>query len=228
MNLKDKKILIISPHLDDEAICSGGLIMLAKKQGAGIFVLYMANGKVRQFIASDGQAPVNERAYEAHKASIMGNFKYKIAFEGDEIMKLDALPQQKLIEVIEDTTKEWQPDIVVIPNRNSFNQDHRAVGTAAMTALRPLPDTLRPQPKMILEMEEPYTWPEIKHSPNFYFDITDVIDEKMELYSCHASQVPKDPFPRSINNLKRLAGMRGCDISVQYAEGYNLIKGQLI
>jgi len=224
--MENKKILIISPHLDDEAICSGGLIMRAKKEKAKVFVLYMANGKTRQFMSRSGQAPVDKRELEAEKASMYGKFEYKITFQGDEIMRLDSLPQKDLIEAIENITKEFQSDIVVIPYRDSFSQDHRAVAQACITAFRPLPKSLHWQPEMILEMEEPYSWTQ-SFTPNFYVDISDVFEEKIELYKCHASQVPEDPFPRSINNLRRLAGMRGCDISVKYAEGYRLLKGQL-
>lgn len=224
--LKNKRILIISPHIDDEAICSGGLIMLAKKEKAKVFVCYIANGKTRQFISKSGQAPVDVRLKEAEKASKYGNFAYSIVYQEDEIMRLDSLPQKDLIQSIEDTLVFFKPDIVVIPNQNSFNQDHRAVGTASMTALRPLPKNLRYQPKMILEMEEPYSWP-VSLATNFYIDISEVFDQKIELYKLYATQVPQDPFPRSIENLTRLAGMRGCDISVKYAEGYRLLKGQL-
>ena len=47
-NLKNKKILIIAAHPDDEALWSGGLIMKAKKEGAKVFVLYVATGESRQ------------------------------------------------------------------------------------------------------------------------------------------------------------------------------------
>ena len=200
--------------------------MLAKKEKAKVFVLYMANGRTRQFMNQFCRAPVAERLLEAEKASKYGNFEYVIALNKDEIMRLDSLPQKDLIEVIEDISKAFQPDIVVIPYRDSFSQDHRAVAQACITAFRPLPKSLRWQPEMILEMEEPYSWPS-SFTPNFYVDISNVIEEKIELYKCHASQVPEDPFPRSINNLRRLAGMRGCDISVKYAEGYRLLRGQL-
>lgn len=226
MNLKNKKILVVAPHIDDEAICSGGLIMKAKKEGAKVFVLYIANGETRQFIGRAGRAPVMKRLKEAQKASVYGHFDYKIALRGDEITRLDSVPQKHLIELIENTNRTFKPDIVVLPYSNSFNQDHRAVAQAAITAFRPLPKTLMPQPRMILEMQEPYSWP-VSSTPNFYIDITEFMQERLKLYKLYKTQVPKDPFPRSVNNIKRFAGIRGCDISVKYAEAYNLLKGIL-
>lgn len=220
MTLKDKRILIVSPHIDDEAICSGGLIMKAKEEGATVFVIYMAIGESRQFM--NGKTRAKDRVAEAQKASKYGNFEYMMITE--QSTKLDTVPQKTLIEAIENTTRRFKPDIVVIPYRNSFNQDHRATASAAITAFRPIPKDLHHQPEMILEMEEPYTWP-VPSSPNLYVEIS--IEDKLALYNYHLTQIPEDPFPRSRENLTRLAGFRGCEIGVKYAEGYNLLKGQL-
>lgn len=223
--LQDKKILIISPHPDDEAICCGGLIMLAKKEKAAVSVLYMAVGASRQFVT--GKTSAQERLPEIKEAADFGNFTYTIAYQGDEFMRLDSLPQKELIEKIEDQVQEFKPDIVCIPPASSFDQDHRAAATAAITALRPLPKTLRHQPTLIFAYEEPYSWTISRpFEPNFYFDISTVFKEKISLLKCHKTQVRNDPFPRSSENLERLAGLRGCEISVKYAEAYHLLKGQ--
>lgn len=225
--LKGQKILIISPHPDDEAIGCGGLIMLAKKEQASVFVQYVSVGTSRQFVT--GQTTAQERMPEIKKAAEYGNFEYNISFQGNEFMKLDSLPQKEIIEKIEDISQQYKPDIVCIPFRQSFDQDHRAVNSAAITAFRPLPSKLRHQPKLIMEYEEPYSWTtEQPFKPNFYFDISSVFDGKITLLKCHTTQLREDPFPRSPQNLERLAGMRGCEISTQFAESYNLIKGQLI
>lgn len=225
--LKDKRILIVSPHPDDEAICSGGLIMLAKKQQAEVLVLYVSVGFSRQFVT--GSTTVQERMPEIQNASDYGSFSFKIAFQGDSFTKLDTLAQKDIIEVIEDASHDFKPDIVSIPFRHSFNQDHRAVSQASITAFRPLPQSLRHQPKIILEAEEPYSWTNGEvFKPNFYFDISDCVEEKLNLLRCHKTQLREDPFPRSTENLKRLAGVRGAEIGVAFAEGYNLIKGQLL
>jgi len=217
----NKRILIISSHPDDESICSGGLIMKAKKEGDKVYVLFMATGDSRQFM--NGETKQSTRIDEIKKAAKFGNFEYSIGFYEKSTI-VDTLPQKALIETIEDYTKIVKPDLVVIPNRKSFNQDHRAVAEACLTAFRPIPKSLHPQPKIILEMEEPYLWEGFR--PNFYVEISD-IEERMQLYKCHTTQVPNPPHPRSIENLTRLAGMRGNEISTQYAEGYNLIKEQI-
>ena len=224
--LKDKQILIVSPHPDDEAIDSGGLIMLAKRQGAKVFVLYMATGASRQFTTGKGETFEDQRIEEAGNASDFGGFDYNIAF-GNISTKVDTLPQKDLIEAIEDAVKEIKPDIVVIPYRDSYSQDHRAVATACVSAFRPIPEAIHPQPKLILEVEEPTVWPSAPQ-PNFYFDISEVFKDKIELYKCHVSQLVKEPHYRSFENLERLAGMRGAEIGVRYAEAYRLLKGQLL
>lgn len=225
--LKNKKILIISPHPDDEAICCGGLIMIAKKEGASVFVQYIAVGTSRQF--SIGKTTAQERLPEIKKAAKFGNFTYGISFQGDQFMRLDSLPKKEIIEQIEDINQQWQPDIVCVPFRYSFDQDHRAVSLACITAFRPLPKNLRHQPKIILEYEEPYAWTTgAPFEPNFYFNISTAFKEKISLLKCHETQVRNDPFPRSPENLERLAGLRGCEISVKYAEAYRLLKGQLL
>lgn len=227
MILNKKRILIIAAHPDDEAICSGGLIMLAKMNRAKVFVLFGAVGYSRQFLTNETKASI--RINELKSASHYGGYEYSIMFEGDEFMRLDSLAQKELIEKIEDITQKIKPDIVVIPNRNSFDQDHKALSTACLTAFRPLPPSLRHQPKIVLECEEPYSWPEESgFAPNFFIDITGVFGKKISLLKKHSSQLRQDPFPRSANNLERLAGFRGCEIGTRYAEGYKLLRGQLL
>lgn len=221
--MKNKRILVVASHPDDEAICCGGLIMKAKKAKAKVFVLYMSTGGSRQFM--NGKTTEKQRIREVSNALAYGGFMARIAFHKSST-KLDTFPQKDLIEKIEDLVKALHPNIVVIPNQNSYNQDHRAVATACITAFRPIPNSLHPQPDMILEMEEATTWP-VGFTPNFYVDISKFMKQKLELYKRHTSQITKEPHYRSPQNLKRLAGLRGAEIGVKYAEAYNLLKGQL-
>lgn len=224
--LTGKRILIIAPHPDDESICSGGLIMLAKKQKAKIHVVYISVGTSRQF--STNQTTATERIPEIKKAAAYGNYTFEISYQGDEFTRLDTVPQKDLIEKIEDVTQKFRPDMVIVPFRGSFNQDHRAVHLACIAAFRPLPKELHHQPSIILECEEPYTWGTSQFTPNCYIDITTVMNKKINLIAYHKSQLRKDPFPRSPENLTRLAGLRGSEISVKFAEAYNVLKMQFV
>ena len=219
-----ERVLIIAAHPDDEALWSGGLIMKAKEDAA-VHVLFMVTGECRQLRDTVMYTFPKDRMKEIKAASIYGDFDYKIGFT-EAMQTLDALPQKVLIDLIEDTIQDFKPDIVVIPCQSSYNQDHRASATAAISALRPIPPTMRHQPKMILEVEEVTSWPN-SFTPNFYIDISDMMEEKLNLYKCHKTQVVEEPYYRSCENLKRHAGLRGSEIGVRYAEGYKLLRGQL-
>lgn len=226
-SLKNKKILVVAPHPDDEAICAGGLIMLAKQNSGFVHVLFGAIGYSRQFQTQKTEAKT--RLVELKNAAKYAGYTYDIMYQGQEFMRLDTVSQKDLIERIEDTSHKFNPEIVVIPDRKSFDQDHRALSTACLTAFRPIPSKLRNQPKLILECEEPYDWPEENRiSPNFFFDISNVFDKKIRLLEKHETQLREDPFPRSPENLQRLAGYRGCEIGTKYAEGYKLLRGQML
>jgi len=61
----------------------------------------------------------------------------------------------------------------------------------------------------------------------WYENMISEYKEKLKLYACHKSQVTQDPQNRSFDNLRRLAGFRGTEIGVRYAEAYHLLRGQL-
>ena len=98
--LKNKKILIIATHTDDEALWRGGLIARAKLEDAKVFVLYVATGQSRQLRSTTRYTNVKDRMDEAHRASGYGGFDFKIGFT-DIQTKLDTLPQKDLIECFE-------------------------------------------------------------------------------------------------------------------------------
>jgi len=222
MELRNRKILIVSPHPDDEVIGCGGLIAKALSNGAKVFVLYMAVGKCRQLVT--GGTDEDTRIKEIKSVAAAGGFGYKIQFVGDEFMRLDSLPQKTLIDAFEDIISEQKPDIVCLPCHYSFDQDHRAVFNAGMTAVRPIPQKVRHLVPVVLEYEEPYSWTvEAVFKPNFFIPLSkDELDKKIKLLKLHATQMREQPHSRSVENIRRLAGIRGADIGVDAAEAYSL------
>jgi N-acetylglucosamine malate deacetylase 1 len=229
MKLKNKKIMIISPHLDDEIIGCGGLIDKAFRDKAELFIFYITSGKARNIDNNkvDGETKHETRVSELKKISDKWNFKWEILYTEDSIfLKLDTLPQRELIDKIEDKIYSIKPDILLLPFKDSYNQDHRAVFTAAIAALRPIPAKIRQFVPMVLMYDEPYTWSvgDI-FKPNIYLDISGFEENKAKMMSYYASQDRQDPFPRSGNNLVRMTRIRGAEIGVMAAEAYTLLRG---
>ena len=231
MDLKNKRIMIISPHLDDEVIGCGGLITTAAKEIINLFILYVCSGTNRQVKDNtvNGTTTHDVRIKELKKLSKKGKFEWKILFTEDKyFIRLDGLHQKDIIDPIEDKICEFEPDILFVPFKDSYNQDHRAVFRACITALRPIPQKLRHFVPMVLMYEEPYTWTvNNSFNPNIYLDISGFEEEKAELMKCYASQDRESPFARSGENLVRRAHIRGSEVGVKAAEAYVLLRGIL-
>jgi N-acetylglucosamine malate deacetylase 1 len=223
--LKGKKLLVIAPHPDDEMISCGGLILKAIKEEAKVFVLYITIGPNRQLVT--GKTDVETRFKEIDAVAKACGFEHKTLFVGEEYhLKLDAMPIKDLIDPIEDFIEEFKPDIIVLPPRDSFNQDHRTIFNACIACLRPVPQKIRHFVPFVLEFEEPHSWSvgdEFK--PNFYFDISDVLEKKIEYLKLHETQYREQPFTRSGENLIRLAMYRGNEVGTEAAEAYKIHRG---
>lgn len=233
MLINDKsKLLVISPHPDDEALGAGGLIGKFKKYKSEVLIVYISIGESRQLVT--GQTKGNTRADEIRNVERLARVKTKTIFTGEEFCRLDILPQKAIIEPIEDIIAEFKPSLLAIPNSASYNQDHRAVFDACMTALRPIPKKIRHFIPVVLEYYEPYIWSsrELK-KPNVFLDLSEkykngnLLDFKLNLYKCHATQVREDPFPRSVENLIHLSHILGKEIGASIAEAYHLIRYEI-
>ena len=60
--------------------------------------------------------------------------------------------------------------------------------------------------------------------PNLWIDISDYIDKKVEIMSLYESEIGKEPFPRSEQNIRSLANFRGSTAGVLSAEAFILLK----
>lgn len=221
MDFKGKKVLIVSPHPDDEIIGCGGLIERCKLEGAEVFVFYIVVGSNRQLVTEFTDQ--NVRTKETQDVADFCGFRYKFLFMGDRFVRLDGVDQKEMVDPIEDMINYFRPDVVCIPYADSYNQDHRAVFTACMTALRPVPRKIRHMPAMVLEYEEPYLWSVSEHAfkPNFFVELTEnMLNRKVEALKHHKTQDRPDPFSRSGENLKRLAELRGKEIGSYAAEAF--------
>jgi LmbE family N-acetylglucosaminyl deacetylase len=56
--------------------------------------------------------------------------------------------------------------------------------------------------------------------PNFYVDISAHLDTKLRAHACHRSQLRPPPHHASLENVERLARLRGAEISVEAAEAF--------
>ena len=61
---------------------------------------------------------------------------------------------------------------------------------------------------------------------NYYVDITDNFDKKIDASLCHISQIEKyhDHGFNVKDNLETLAKFRGTQCNVKYAEAFNILK----
>tara|TARA_B100000575_G_scaffold294353_1_gene309723 strand:- start:4074 stop:4760 length:687 start_codon:yes stop_codon:yes gene_type:complete len=221
---KNKKVLIVSPHPDDEIIGCGGLIAECKRKNIKVTVLYICTGSTRQLVT--GSTNSKTRMNEIKNVAKYGNFDFKIIFKNKYFVKLDSIPQKNIIDKLEDIIEAETPNIVMIPFGNSYNQDHRATFTACITAMRPTPKNTRHFVNTVMIYEEPYSWATNDlFKPNFYLNTEKVENDKVKMMELHTSQNRLSPFPRSKENLIARMRIRGSEIGVGSAEAYQLIRG---
>jgi len=76
----------------------------------------------------------------------------------------------------------------------------------------------------ISETEFAPAFPEKVFIPNYWVDISGLMNEKLELMKIYESELGNHPFPRSLRNIESLATFRGASVGVDYAEAYQIVK----
>jgi len=113
-----------------------------------------------------------------------------------------------------------RPTVLVLP-APSYNQDHTALFEAGFAACRPHRRDHKPFIDVVLACDAVHLgWRQTPFRPTVYVDISEHLSAKLDALACHASQVRPAPDPGSLANVERLARLRGAEIGVDAAEGF--------
>ncbi len=223
---RGQRVLVISPHPDDETYGCGGTIAKVKASGGEVFVIVGSAGDLRHYNADHPVVRGSQRVEELRAAmQVLGVDGYEVLFEDSHRhLRLDALPRRDLVTLLEREARysidRVRPTAVILPHP-SYNQDHEALFRAGFAACRPHLPEHKPFVRLVLSCDAPQLcWSPAPFHPNFYVDISEFLEVKLRALRCHASQLRPDPHHGSVANVERLARLRGSEISVQAAEAF--------
>jgi len=221
--LKNKKILVIGAHSDDEVLGVGGTILKAKDNNSKVDVLIVTDSASAQYD-------------EKHKtANRNGNLNQCCAVLGvDNViqwdlpdMRLDTLSHLEINRKLSNFIQNSDYDTIFIHHPNDINKDHQILFDCVMVVCRPKPHT------NIKTIFTYYTassteWGGFERSrvfcPNVFIDIGDYLDSKLIALSKYTDELRKFPHPRSIENVENTSKYFGSQVGVCAAEPFCLIK----
>ena len=217
--MKNKRILVIAAHPDDEILGCGGAISKLKNENY-IEALFMTNG-----VSSRGK---DKHQVLRRRKACLDLFKHltlpvpKIFDFPDN--EMDKIPLLKIVKKIEQKIKDYKPDTIITHYSHCLNVDHRITYEAVITACRPVNNL---SVKKILSFEIPSStdWALYKgknFQPNYFIDISKHINKKLTLIKFYKDELRNYPHSRSSYAIKSLASVRGVSCGVRYAEGFYL------
>ena len=225
--LGGSRLLVVMPHPDDETLCCGGTIARAKAQGASVHVMVMSAGNLRQYHNGHSQVSGETRMKELAEAMrCLGVDAHTVVYADTERhLRLDALPRRELIAQIERESEvaidKVEPDLVILP-APSYNQDHLATFQAGFAACRPhLPCEKAFVPVVLSADSSQLAWSTAPVQLSVYVDISGAyLERKIQAHACHQSQQRMDPHHASLENVERLARLRGSEVATEAAEAF--------
>ena len=219
--MKNKKILIVAAHPDDEILGCGGTILKLKKNNL-INVIFMTNG-------TDARGK-NKKASQKRISGCYNLFK-KLKLKKPIIFnfpdnKLDTVPLLKIVKKIKENISKFKPDIIFTHFDGCLNIDHQITFKATITACRPVKNNTV---KQILSFEVPSSteWSLLKDKkfqPNYYIDISSYIKEKISLMKYYKDEIKPYPHSRSLKSIRSLSEYRGTHVGVKNAEAFYLYR----
>ena len=207
-----KEALVLVAHADDETLGAGGTIAKIVQAGWRVTVVVISDG--RRF---GGGGKENRSSAEA-ACELLG--VQELHFIGVPDQQFDTVSMATLADSV--VQLNLTPDLIFTNSEADLNLDHRITCDVAKIIGRP-----RLKPVSILSCEVPATsfWNGKPFMANYYVDITDHIDTKVEAFNLYVHEVQPFPSPWCEEGLRLLAQYHGLQCGMPYAEAFTVIRG---
>jgi len=172
----EQKVLIVSPHFDDESIGCGGAVSRHVDSGDRVSVLFMTDGSegCPEEESRDLVSAIRKREAEAACDALCID-RLEFLDEPETMLMMSPRLMKKMRQIISDTS----PNIIYLPSFLDNHIDHVELNRVLYHALSGVEGDL--------EIRLFGLWTIIP--PNFIVDITEVIDRKIEAVNKYRSQI---------------------------------------
>lgn len=220
-------ILAIGAHPDDiEVLCAGTLALYAE-QGHNIFIAVSTNGNVGSPTHSSVEIAAIRHAEQKASCAILGAELIWMDFD-DEWLFNDRPTRTVFIDAI----RQADPDVVFIHSPTDYHPDHRVAGQVAEDARIPssvrLVETSLPAIGKVPHMFYMDTVGGVDFEPEYYVDVSSVIEIKRRMLLCHESQ---DAWIRAVFDdasildlMEKIGAQRGTTMNCKFAEGFREVR----
>jgi LmbE family N-acetylglucosaminyl deacetylase len=220
-------VLIIAAHPDDEVLGCGGTIAKHVENGDEVHVVILAEGVTSRDLRRERESRAGELSQLAQAAQEAGRILGVQSVELHDFPdnRMDSVDLLDVVKVVETAIDRYKPDMVYTHHAGDVNIDHRIVHQAVVAACRPLPGQCV---KTLLFFEVPSSseWQTPSSAPaffpNYFVDISDCLNKKLQALEAYRSEMRPWPHPRSMAAVEHLTRWRGATIGIEAAEGFVL------
>lgn len=197
-------ILAIGSHPDDIELGCGGTLIKAAQAGHDVQTYVLTRGS-----KSGNAAERTKELFESAK------FMRAKTLWVDNFEDAELTVESKLINHIEYFINKADPDIILTHAPNDYHHDHRAVAEATLEAAR--------NSQNVLAYEIPVTK---NFTPQLYYDISSVIQDKIRLVSLFVSQSGKSfTLERAVKGLAEYRALQSrLNANVTHTEAFQVLK----
>jgi len=228
---KEKKIMIVAAHPDDELLGLGATMhKLIHDLNVIAHVVILGEGLTSR---SDQRNPAEwENELKLHRDNIYRAQK-KIGYHSVSVYnfpdnRFDSVELLDLIKIVEKEKTTFQPEIIFTHHGGDLNIDHQRTFEAVITASRPMEhETVN----CIISFETPSgtEWrasTDPKHFvPNLFVKVSeDNIEAKISGMEEYQFERRSYPHPRSPEALRILAKNRGIAVGCEFAEAFCVVR----
>lgn len=217
------RVLFIAPHPDDETLGCGGTIFKHKGMGNEIHWVIMTNILIEE---GYDEEKINERQEVIDEVAAEYGFKEVFKLELPTC-KLDIIPKKQMVDAMNSIFDKVKPETIYLPYRNDVHSDHKVTFDVVISSTKTFRCPFIKKVYIYEVISETEFSPPLFNnifSPNSFSDVTNYMDKKLSVIKKYKTEIGEHPFPRSIDNIKALAVLRGATAGVKHAESFMILK----
>lgn len=221
--MHEHRVLVVSPHTDDELFGCGGALLKMKQSGnvrIKLVVLSCTNRYLRhlkRIVTADEQW--EEFKLSAKYLSTEQPARFDLA------QRLEETSMYRVVARLDSEIDAFQPTTILIPEP-SYHQEHKLTYEASIAACRPTYG--KPVLENIFLYEIPTnTWSGATSifKPNTYIDVSEQIEEKVRIFKeVYKVQYDEKRNMLGADGIVTYANYRGTESGLKFAESFMLIK----